>query len=60
MRNLALEAPGLGMRHFVKRSIEKMIGFWRGAQNEKSGPGGAGARNDIFCEAKYSETNRFC
>ena len=53
MRNLALEAPELGMRDFVKRSIQKMIGFWRGAQNEKSGPGGARARNERFCEAKY-------
>ena len=29
-RFLGLEPPGLGMSCFVKRSIKKMIGFWRG------------------------------
>ena len=39
--NLALEIPGLEMIEFIKRSIKEMVGFWGGAQNEKSGPEGA-------------------
>jgi len=30
-----------------------MIGFWGGAQNEKSGPAGARARNGRFYKKKY-------
>jgi len=43
---LALEAPGLDVRDFIKRRVKKIMGFLGGAQNEKYGPGGARVRND--------------
>ena len=59
LKNLTLEPPRLGMSYFVKRSIKKMMGFWRGAQIQESGSGAARARNELFCSAKYSENDRF-
>jgi len=53
MRNLTLEAPGLEIRDIIKRSIKEIVCFWGGAQNAKSGPGGARARNDRFYKEKY-------
>ena len=50
MRNLALEAPRLELRGFVKRSVNKIRGFGGGAQFEKSSPGGAEAGIETFCK----------
>jgi len=55
MRNPAMEAPGLEMIDFIKRGIKEMVGLWGGAQNEKSGPGGARAGNDRFLRGAQNE-----
>ncbi len=38
------------MRGLLKRGVIKIKGFYRGAQIEKSGPGGAKAWNDRFAK----------
>jgi len=51
-RNLALEAPRLGMRGLLERSASKIKGFCRDAQIGKSGPGGAKPWNERFAKER--------
>jgi len=48
MQNLALEVQGTEMIDFIKRSVKEIVCFCGGVQNDKTGPGGARARNERF------------
>ena len=45
MRNVVLEAPNLEIVSSSRNFINELLGFWRGAVNDKCGPGGSKARN---------------
>ena len=46
--NIVLETPRLKIVTFQKESINKLVGFWRGAVIEKYGPGDTKTGNSEF------------
>ena len=51
--NMVLETPRLKVANFLKESINKLIGFWRGAVIEKYGLGDAQTGNSEFLKVSY-------